>query len=121
MLNENLGKILVLLFCFTIFLKGIAISADESCDIMPGEPHIIRIQDFSKPANAVAGKLWWHSQKKMYIREIILYNNTSDEMITKEIYEYVMSLKPTKCTGQEDYGYRLWPDGEEKFDFKKFK
>lgn len=117
----KLGRIILLFFCSVIFFTGIAFSEDKSCDIMSGEPQVKRLQDSRKPKNAVAGKLWWHPERKMYIRQIVVYNDTSKDMITKEIYDYVMSLKPTKCTDEENYGYKLWPDGSEEFDFKKFK
>ncbi len=110
----------VLLFCL-IFSAGTAISEDKPCDIMPGDPQVIRLQDSRKPKDALAGKLWWHPEKKLYIRQIVLYNDTSKDMIKKDIYDYIMKLKPTKCTGEENYGYKLWPDSTEEFDFKKYK
>ncbi|MCB2190315.1 MAG: hypothetical protein KQI62_02045 [Deltaproteobacteria bacterium] len=119
-----MSRVLIILSIMVMLClaASIAEAINVPCEIMPGDPAVKRITDPGKDqTNAVAGKLWWHRDKKMYRREIILYNETPSSRITQEIYDYVMSLNPTRYTGEENYGYKLWPTKAVNFNFDKFK
>lgn len=112
-------KVIVLLISFLQF--SIAFADELNCYIQPGDPKIEdNFIDRSKPAGEFAAKLWWDNKNNRYVRQIVLYNDTPRSVITKYVYDYVMSLTPPKC-GIKDFGYRnSWPKPGD-FDFSKLK
>lgn len=92
-----------------MFVKSLSTPVADDIEIVP--PNQLKAYSKDKSQYAIAAKLW--SNGSVWKKQIMLYNDATEEMISDQMRQYVQNLKPNYVGKNGDYyKYKLFSRGD---------